>query len=194
MPVGVDADMFRSGIAPRTPHSILFLGRIASSKRPDVLVEALGILRGRGIEFSASLWGPTLPGDEMYRTSLMRKVGELNLTSKVSFREGVPHGETPALYASHEIFVNLSMSGMYDKTLFEAAACGCLVVSASKDFAKLFEPRFTFEGGPESLAACLSGVLELSSEEKDAARRTLRDIAGENSLRALGERLAEEIV
>lgn len=192
MPVGVDLERFHPS-AVRKSRSILFLGRVAPSKHPDVLVKALGILKKDSIEFSASLSGPVSSKDEEYRTSLMRTVGELYLADNVSFREGVSHAETPKLYASHEIFVNLSDSGMYDKTLFEAAASGCIVVSRSDDFRTLFDPRFTFDGSAGSLANRLSAALELPNRDRDELIRSLHSIAENNSLRTLMQRLVAEM-
>ena len=48
---------------------------------------------------------------------------------------GIPHSQTPNIYRTHKIFVNTSPSGMLDKTIFEAAASGCIVLAASADFA-----------------------------------------------------------
>ncbi len=193
MPVGVDTDVFKPG-GDRAPRSILFLGRIAPSKHPDVLVEALGLLHTRGVDFTASLYGPTLPKDESYRAALSRRIRELGLASKVSLHEGVQHSETSRLYASHEVFVNLSESGMYDKTLFEAAASGCIVVSRSDDFAHAFSECFTFDGSAESLADALEEGIRMPAAEGEEVFRALRAVAESNSLRALGDRLAEEIV
>lgn len=192
MPVGVDLSMFKT-VAERTPRSILFLGRIAPSKHPDVLIAALGLLAAHGIDFTASLYGPTLPHDKAYRESLVRRINELGIGRQVSLRDGVPHAETPQLYAAHDTFVNLSDSGMYDKTLFEAAASGCVVVSRSDDFAHVFDERFTFDGSAESLADALEKSMRMPETDKEAVLRTLRTIAESNSLHALGARLAEEL-
>jgi len=194
MPVGVDVAMFTSGTFPRTPRSILFLGRIALSKGLNTLIEALGLLAERGVAFSATLCGPTLPKDEPYLTSLKRRVDELQLRDRVAFRDGVAHAATPALYASHEIFINLSGSGMYDKTIFEAAACGCIIVALSRDFAEISAPQFVpADESPAAVADTLEQVLKLPAAEKVSAVQAFRSLAEKNSLMVLTARLAEEI-
>ena len=194
MPIGVDTDLFVPGALPHPPHSILFIGRMASSKRPDVLVEALGLLAARGIAFNAQLVGPTLPKDRTFLTALKRRIAELHLVDRVMLREGVPHAATPALYATNELFVNLSGSGMYDKTLFEAAASGCLVVALSRDFAQEVSPEFVpADESAHAVADALQHALTMPAEEKESIARTLRAFAEANSLAVLASRLAQEM-
>lgn len=138
MPVGVDLERFKpvEGVV-RKPRSILFLGRISPSKKPDVLVEALGILKSGGTDFTASFYGPVSGGDEAYAQRLRERVVELGIADRVHFGGVLTHAETPRVYQEHAVYINLADSGMYDKTLFEAAASGCVVLSTSRDFASL---------------------------------------------------------
>ncbi|MEK9177846.1 MAG: hypothetical protein AAB777_01860, partial [Patescibacteria group bacterium] len=62
MPLGIDVTKFRieksvRQSTDRIKDSILFLGRIAKTKNVDVFVEALGILKNKGIVFSADIYG-----------------------------------------------------------------------------------------------------------------------------------------
>lgn len=191
MPVGVDTKFFSPRAEQRIPRSILFLGRITPAKHPEVLIEALGKLAEEGIDFSATMCGPTLPKDEAYLASLKRRANELHLSGKVVFKEGIPHAETPALYASHDIFVNLAESGMYDKTLFEAAASGCLVVSTSRDFAELLGSELALpELRADSLAETLRRFLAKSAEERGNFVQGVMHVVVRNNLRALADALA----
>lgn len=137
MPVGVDMTHAVEKNIVRVPESVLFLARIAPSKRADMLVEALGILKGRGVHFSASIYGAPLLEHSEYYDSIQHRAQELGLTGSLVFPGAVRHDEVAGICAAHEIFVNLSNSGMYDKTLFEAAASGCAVLACSRDFADL---------------------------------------------------------
>ncbi|HWB33730.1 MAG TPA: glycosyltransferase [Candidatus Paceibacterota bacterium] len=188
MPTGVDTALYRDMSAGRTPRSILFYARMSPSKRPDMLVEALGILRQKGLAFSADIYGTPLPKDEEFLQMLKRRVDELRLADAVKFYLGTAPAEGPAIFSAHEIFVNLGASGMYDKTLFEAAACGCLVLAASRDWAQ------RVGGAPvtdeRSLAAALEKELSLSETEREEQKAALRRAAQENSLSSLGGRLA----
>jgi len=191
MPVGVDLSRYyEMNLIERMPRSILFLARIAPSKRPDMFIEALGLLNQEGIPFTASIVGSALPVDEGYYTSLVSRVKELGLSSYVTFSPGVPHEETSAIYARHDIFINCSRSGMFDKTLFEAAASGCLVLAASDDFRAATGERFYFED-LETLVERLREMLMLP--ERDRAVERLRASAKQESLATLCEQLSREL-
>lgn len=190
MPVGVDTEAFdRMSEVPRDPRSVLFLGRIAPAKQPDLLVSALERLAAHGEAFSAAFYGP---GEASYRASLEARAQKLG--DAVTFHAGVRNAETPQIYNRFSIFVNCSPSGMLDKTIFEAMACECLVLASSADLAALVDPAFAFgQGDAESLAQKLEVLLGLSVGERQAAGARLRNIAKEQSLQKLTERLAQEI-
>jgi len=193
MPVGVSVERFEAAAdTARDPRSILFLGRIAPSKRPHVLLEALEKLQDQGVVFQCDVVGDALPRDGVYASELHKKAARLG--SSVSLLPGVPNAETPRVYAAHSIFVNLSASGMYDKTLFEAAAAECLVVASSKDFAREADPRLVFvEGDTDDLARTLRLLLELPEGERSGMKARLRSLAERNSLSELGQRLEHEM-
>jgi len=193
MPVGVDTDAFdRMPEIPRDPRAILFLGRIAPAKKPDLLLRALTLLKAQGVTFSASFYGPVLLRDEPYKRSLEESAAGLD--DAAHFYPGVRNSATPQIYNRHSIFVNCSGSGMLDKTIFEAMACECLVLVSSADFAALVEPQLTFEqGSAESLAQKLQALLELSVNERQAQGARLRNIAKNHSLEKLIDCLAQEL-
>ena len=182
MPVGIDTERFKpDGSIARVPRSVLFLARIAPSKRVEMLIDALASLARDQVEFTASIVGSPLPEHETYYEALKERARPLG--ARVRFLPGVPNGETPALYRAHAVFVNASPSGMFDKTLFEAAACGCTVLSSSEDFAVLAGPDTYFDSSDE-LAERLTAALERGAE------RPLEAIVREHSLEALAVSLA----
>ena len=194
MPVGIDTDIFvLAADISRNPNSILSLGRVAPSKKLHVLIEALALLKKRGVHFCASLYGSVHPSDEAYSASLKLNVSNFGLADIVMFHPGIPHSATPSVYNEHGIFVNLSESGMYDKTIFEAAACGTVVLAASKDLAELADERCITTGDSADIATKLEALLALSAEEREGLRAALRALAERHSLAALGERLSAEM-
>ena len=190
MPVGVDTERFAPDErVARNPRSMLFLARMAPSKQPEVLIDALAELARTGQSFTASFVGSPLPRDEAYYEGLKEKVRELGLADTVAFLPGVPNEEAPALYRAHEIFVNASPSGMLDKTLFEAAACGCLPLAASADWAEQAGEDLSFIDAA-SLARRLSVTLAYSPADIGARAAKLRSqVVERNSLARLGEAL-----
>jgi glycosyltransferase involved in cell wall biosynthesis len=155
------------------------------SKRPEMLIDALTLLQKKRIDYTADFYGSPLSTTEAYYASLKEKVRVLGIESSVTFYPGPPNHEAPDIFHSHEIFVNCSPSGMFDKTLFEAAACGCRVLAASDDFAKL--------AGPESWFDSAEALAERIISAFNAPPLPVAPFVAEHSLTALAERLIEAL-
>ncbi|MBU6323776.1 glycosyltransferase family 4 protein [Patescibacteria group bacterium] len=187
MPVGVDTVRFAPDArVTRVPRSILFLSRMAPSKRPAMLVDALIALAKDGVAFTATFVGSPLSQDEAYYKQLEERARSAGLGERITWKSGVPNSETPDLYRAHEIFVNASPSGMFDKTLFEAAASGAIVLASSEDFAKLAGEESCFDSA-ETLAARLKDSLGKKPALILAERARL------HSLSALADALTKEL-
>jgi len=191
MPVGIDTGLFKpvEGVV-RKPRSVLFLGRIAPSKRPELLLEALGALYKRSVPYTATLCGP---GEPAYVETLKRRAEELHITDALEFSDGIKNAEAPRLFNSHEVFVNLSPSGMLDKTIFEAAACGCTVLATSKDLSGSGTMHVVESATPEEVAAAIEKLLGLSGQEKEDLLHTQRQCVAKHSVEALAVRLTEHM-
>ena len=191
MPVGVDTNLFKPKSYNLKPKSsILFLGRIAPSKNVDIFVEALGLLKKRGVIFSASIYGDALPKDAVYYEKLKSRAREIGLENILKFHVGVPNHQTPPIYNQHEIFVNLSSSGMYDKTIFEAMACGCLVLVSNDNLKGQIDDRLIIKTRDATeVAECLAGALSLPEEEKKKMIQQEIAFANTNNLQVLSTRL-----
>lgn len=193
MPVGIDTRAFMPQ-GTRVPHSILSLGRIAPSKNIEVILEALKTLKDQGAEFTASIYGDSLPQDVGYHDTLRTYVANEGLEKNVRFFAGVPNAEAPAVFSAHQIFVNASASGMFDKAIFEAAACGALAVASSKDYAKGADPRLIFrEKDAQDLARRLAELFSLDTPSLSVLQRDAERNIAAHSLSALGSKLASEM-
>ncbi len=200
MPVGIDTDFFikRSTITEtekKKQNSILFLARISPVKKPHILIEALQKLASQDISFTASIYGDALPSDQEYLESLHQKVRAAGLEKIIHFLPGIPNDMTPTVYNQHEITVNLSSSGMYDKTIFEAMACETLSLSCNKNLVGEIDEAFYFEEDDvNDLAAKIRGLLLLPIAEKESHATKLREYVLKNhGLKALAERLKASI-
>lgn len=193
MPVGIDLERFSIETdAVRAPKSILFLARIASSKRPEMLIDALGAVLARGISFTADIVGSPLPDDESYADSLATRAEMLGLHDRVRFHAGIPNDETPPVYRAHDLFVNCSPSGMFDKTLFEAAASGCRVIAASDDFHDAAGDE-AYAPDTDSLANRLIDALDMDEDMVARTRIRMQALARGESLGTLMDRLLIEL-
>ncbi|HEY0010300.1 MAG TPA: glycosyltransferase [Candidatus Paceibacterota bacterium] len=191
MPVGVDLGRFSPGLPEaRNKGSILFLARMAPSKDPLLLLEALKQLADQGVPFTATFVGSPLPEHEAYYDSVVERVGRYHLSGRVSFLPGVSKEAAAPLYRSHEIFVNCSPSGMLDKTIFEAAASGAVVLAKSGDYGALVGEAYGFASAAE-LAELLARYLLMPDLAETA--RPLKEAAQAQGLAILGERLAAAI-
>lgn len=193
MPVGIDTDLFTSA-GERMPNSILFIARMAPSKRPDLVIEALGLLKKKSLTFTASFYGTPDAKDQGYFEQIKLRALELDLAEHVQFYSAVPNRETPRIYSVHEICINASPSGMYDKTIFEAAACGCLSLSSNQNLSGAVDGRLLFkEGDADDLAYKIEGLFTVSQQERAHFMQGYAHLVGENSLTSLIERLIEEV-
>jgi len=195
MPVGVDTERFYIDSAtPPTPHSILFLSRMSPSKQPDLFIETLGILSAKGIPFKASVYGSPLPPDEAYYESLIARAETLKIHDRVHFYASVTHEKAAEIFRAHEVFVNCSPSGMFDKTLFEAALSGAMVLAASKDFGEETDMANVYEqGNSADLVARLEAALTLAPAERVARSQILQKAGLRNSLTVLATTLVQEM-
>ena len=193
MSVGIDTVAFTSAGKERAKNSILFLSRIAPSKNVRMFIEALGLLKKQGVPFSANIYGNVLPKDTQYLEGLKARIKELGLENVVYMQSGVPNQKTPEIYNTHEIFVNTSPSGMYDKTIFEAMACESLVLTSNINLKGNIDDAFLFrENDGEDLARQLIKILALSPEEKKKLRERLRVfVLFHHSLSLLGDKLGK---
>ncbi len=194
MPAGIDTKRFAplSGTT-RISHSLLYLGRIAPIKGVKELVQAARALRARGTDFSLTICGNALPRDAAYEKEIRALAQPLAREGACRFLRAIPNTEAPRLFSAHEIFVNLTPRGNYDKTVLEAAACGAIPIVSSPAFRDAFPPELFFEErNPESLADAIERVFAMSEKKKEELRTHLRDYVVKNhELMALVEKVKE---
>jgi len=192
MPVGIDTELFkRKPEIGKIPNSILFLGRISPIKKPDLLIEALNLLNKEGVDFNALIVGDPLPKDKKYYEDIQNKVKKYGLEEKVVFMGAIKNSEAIDLYNKYEIFVNLTPSGSMDKTIFEAMACGSLVIVSNKSLIGKIDINFiSVEGNFNDLAIKLKNILDLSLKEKEVLGKGLKEyILKEHGLELLVDKI-----
>jgi glycosyltransferase involved in cell wall biosynthesis len=192
MPVGIDTDVFTRKLdINRNPDSIMYIGRVSPIKKVDMLLHVLKNIRDKGLRFTATICGDHIPSDLAYVNTLKNFVKENNLEDRIKFIKGVPYSETVKLYNQHEICVNLSHSGMFDKTIFESMACEGIGVSSNLNLKGEISDNFLYEySNPSDLEGKLVGLLESTESEIDNSGKILREYTVSNhSLKALGIKL-----
>jgi Glycosyltransferase len=182
MPAGIDTETFkRYENIQKIPNSILYLGRISSIKNIDILIESVKLLDKEKIDFVLNIIGEPGEKDREYFGKIKELSKKLEQKGKIKFLGKVPNYKTPEIYNQNEIFVNLTPSGSFDKTILEAMACECLVLVANKSFESVLPKEFIFNQGDfQELALKLIWVLKLSSLEKEEYRKDFRKYVMEN--------------
>lgn len=188
MPVGIDTDFFKPASRVPAGGTILFLGRVDPVKKVEVFVGALVLLAAPA---HVELYGsPTEPGSP-YAAAIAAQAQPLALCGVLAMHPGVPHERTAELYRSHAIYVNLTPSGSFDKTIGEAMASGCAVVCANAAVRDVLPGElFVREITPAAAAAALGAALGLGDAARaELARRNRDYVEREHSLKLLAGRL-----
>ena len=158
--LGVDTAKF-SGAGRRPPRGHEALRLICTRRLEPVyehrtIVEALAILRAKGVEFRM-----TFAGDGPLRGELEALVRRRGLGEAVIFRGTIGGDEMPALLRAHDVYLSASRSDGTSLSLLEAMSAGLFpVVSrirANEAWLEHGAGGFLHGvGDPEELAACVA--------------------------------------
>lgn len=184
MPVGVDLEIFKpNDNIKRISKSILSIGRISPSKSIHILVDVVKKINDQNIK--VDVYGDPIPKDIQYYNELKEKAGSL-----INFYKGIPNTETVDVYSAHDIFVNLSSSGMYDKTIFEAMACGCIVIASNDNLRGEISDDLIFkQGDTDELKNKIVRVMNYSEKERLDILSRINDFSNKHSFSILSDRL-----
>lgn len=188
MPVGINTHIFNvhDETITRIPRSILFLGRLSRIKRPELFLESVRTIS----EVRVDVYGETTP-DLAYTKDELGRMGGPHVVMHGS----VKNSETPHIYRTHELYVNLTPEGSMDKTVLEAAACGALVLVYNKSFRGIVPDVCLLpDDHPETIRERIEMIFALPPTEKEALRQKLTEVTNrEHSLDALLTKLLEYI-
>lgn len=163
---------------------VVYRGGLSERAGTFVLLDALQILRRRGILARALLFGYT--DDQAVRSSILERVGRMNLTSQVFLHGRVPHAEMADTLSQARISVSPLMAipkFMHNipVKVFESWACGLPVISSDLppirpffrdgEFGLLFPP-----GDSQALADGIEDLL------KNPSRAELMGRAGRRAV------------
>lgn len=193
MPVGVDTVLFREDKnISKNKNSVCMIGRISPIKRIDLALESILILINKGVQVSMTVLGPCDDKNLSYLESLKDFVVKNNLSPYVKFFEGVKKDELPKIYNSNEIFINLTETGSFDKTIVEACACGLFPITSNQSLESLLPEACITKPAPEEIARSIEFLLRPDTRVK--IEKDLKKFVSDNSLDKLVEKLTKEIV
>ncbi|MCA9360808.1 glycosyltransferase family 4 protein [Candidatus Nomurabacteria bacterium] len=140
MPIGLDELLFKPKEAERASGSLLYVGRISRSKRIDMILAALKEAVGSAnVSALTIVGGPSSIEDESYLKELKEFAAANSLP--VKFAGPTPWADLPEIYSAHELCINMSPPGMFDKVIGEAILCGCDIVTTNMDLKDLLGNR-----------------------------------------------------
>ena len=137
IPLAVDLEPYRKPVGPelflaRHPEAdsrlpvVLFLARLHPAKRPDILIEAAGLLRRRGIECQLLVAGP---GKRSYRRRLRRLARRHGVADRTLFLGSVTGAEKLSLYHFADVLGLPTTRESFGLVLVESLACGTPVIT-----------------------------------------------------------------
>lgn len=160
-----------SGAASRR-RTVLFLGRLASKKRPDVLMRAWAAAK----KPEGSHLFIVGPDDDLHATQLVDLAQELGVLDSVSFPGPVGRDEKGQWYERAGTFVLPSLNENFGIAVAEAMLAGCHVI-ATKEVA-----------AAEHLRRAESGHVLRSPEEADLVAALNTALSDDEGLKHSGQR------
>ena len=125
---GVDTGIFKPSISKKqkSVKTIVSGGRFEKWKKLDDVINALAILRKRGLDIELKL-----AGDGAEKDTLERLTKKLGLEKKVSFKGKTSHEKLAEMLSDSDVFVSTSASNIgISNIILEAMASGKAVVSS----------------------------------------------------------------
>ncbi len=167
MPIGIDTDQFVPRDTPKS-RSVLFLGRLDPVKNVHVFISALTQMYEAGTAFTAAIYGsPTEPGSK-YAHDVRNQAAVLALEGAVTVQEGVTNEVAAGLFASHAVYVNLTPSGSFDKTIGEAMAAGSIVVVMNDAVRSVLpEALYVLDETPGATARAITAALDMDEATRE---------------------------
>jgi glycosyltransferase involved in cell wall biosynthesis len=186
MPVGIDTTVFVPLLTTKLheyPKKILFLGRLSPVKRVELFLEVSKILTE---EYEFHLYGDDPSKEKIYEKRLRSLAG-----SHVFFHPAIKNEDTPTIYQTHDLYVNLTPEGSMDKTVLEAIACGIPTLVANTSFRDLLpQSSLLTPITKEQLANQIVMCVNRSTEEQRQILEYSRSVvAGKHSLEKLATML-----
>ncbi len=191
MPVGVDVAKFANNTSFTNQKRILSLGRISPVKNVDVLVKACQILDEEAYDFSCHIYGDAPERDKEYYKRVRSMAKMLEKKEKIFFYPAVSNEEAAQVYGDYDLFVNMTPSGSFDKTIIEAMAAARLILICNKSLGDWLPDKFLFQdGNAKDLADKIREVFSLENKN-DYQEKFIEYASSKHSLDSLVDKLSE---
>ncbi len=185
-------------VVQRKNHSILALGRISPLKNIETVLGAFKdiVVSERGA--TLSIFGDPIPRKiDLEYYARIRKLSD-GLPA-IEFHPGVAPGETSGVFLAHEIFVNATTPGSFDKTILESMSLGtpsfvCQDIWRKTEFSYLSEYFYFPFKDSKTLAAKINSFFLLEEIEKERLGvDCIKFVKEHHSLTSLVDRVLSDI-
>ncbi|MES2729053.1 MAG: glycosyltransferase family 4 protein [Pseudomonadota bacterium] len=169
----IDTNIFDVPTNRTVRPEIVYVGRISERKRIILLIDVLNALRQitPEIPWSLKLVGPSLTSaDAAYLVSVRKHIAALHLEGCVQIMGSMTSAGTAELYKTAAVHLNVSETGSMDKTVMEALACGCPVVTTNPAFYEALSSipgMYSISSDPITLAEAILSVTRNPPQEAD---------------------------
>ena len=193
MPIGIDTEQFHLSSAPAPFDTVLFLGRLDPVKKPDVFLSAIDILAHEAINCRVDGYGDPTDPEATHVPKVREQILGLEARHALQWHSGISHEQTPDIYRTHAIYVNITPSGSFDKTIGEAMASECVVVAANEAIRGIIPDELLVDpDSPQDVARGIEAALQLQADgREEVVRKSVAFIEREHSLKALMGGLAK---
>jgi glycosyltransferase involved in cell wall biosynthesis len=171
---GVDTNLFRPPAARSRRRELIAVTRISRRKRNDLLVDVMWAIKSRRKELTPRLRiiGAALtPDDAAYESSIRSQIASRGLADVIDLMGFLPQTSIAQIYEAAALHINVSKTGSMDKTVLEALAAGCPVLTSNEAFFTLLHayPEFIVQrDNPDNLAEQVLDLFD-NTDRYDAA-------------------------
>lgn len=166
---------------------IIFVGRIMPVKRIEDFLNTASILITSNRARTFTVIGPI--GDDAYFAIMKQKCVALNLQNVVQFVGSKTQTELVDIYQNATIFLNTSVTHSMDKTVLEAALCGCIPVTGNRAFIELLNADGLYKehATPKEYAEIIKTLVALPNN--NLQHRLRKSVIEQHSLSTFTQRI-----
>lgn len=138
------------------------VGRLDKSKNVHYILLALAEIKAKNeIAMSFNHFGEAAQYDDDYVQYLDHQIAKIQLASRISVKinPSVVNTEVAGIFKGHDVFIH-AFQGSLDKTLIEATLAGIPVITANREYIRLFG-----SWSPDVTAECQLSINEILTRE-----------------------------
>ena len=174
IPIGIDVASIRSTTPATEESDILYVGRLVAHKNLELLIDAVALLKMRGVEPRVSI-----VGEGPHREALVQRAGRQGLHNITFTGRVESHQQVLSMMKSSRVFAFPSTREGFGLAPLEAAACGLPVVAIGHEH----------NAATELIEDGVNGVIAEATAADFAD--SLESLLGDGEL---GDRMAREAV